>query len=251
MRRFICYLSLEFLVTFGFSSSNLVFAKTDTTVGHSSTSTNTNNNSSGSTNGGDVLVRQASADAPAGTPTRAIQDLETKMDGYKTGTTLSAEDRAKNTQLKKEVLNGTFDLRELCRLALDKHWNTLSAGEQDSFVSLMTQLLEKKGILSKEQSRTSGKKYFIKYLGDTFLDPQKTRARTRTQITVPKEDVSMAIDYKLLKKGNGWKIFDVIVDDASLVDNYKYQFNSIIAKHGYPELVSRMKKKLVDMNAKT
>ncbi len=239
---------LSFYMMFAlFFYSHLLWAKTDTTVGHSSSNTS---NTNSSTHGGDVMVRQ-SADAPVGTPTRAIQDLETKMDGYKTGKNLSAEDKAHNVQLKKEALNGTFDLRELCRLALDRHWATLSAGEQDNFVNLMTQLLEKKGILSKEQSRVNGKKYLIKYQGDTYLDSQKSRAKTRTHISVPKEDVEMSIDYKLLKKGTEWKIFDVIVDDASLVDNYKYQFDSIISKHGYPELVSRMKKKLTDMDAKS
>lgn len=235
-----------FLVFF----STPVFSKTDTTVSRPQTQ-NSTQNSTGTSNMGDVVVRQGSADAAPGTPMRAIQDLETKMEDYKTGASLTAAEREKNAQLKRETLNGTFDLRELCRLALDKHWNNISAAEQNNFVSIMTQLLEKKGILSKEQSRTQGKKYFIKYLGDTYLDPQKTKARSRTQITVPKEDVAISIDYKLLKKGSEWKIYDVIVDDASLVDNYKYQFNNIITKHGYPELVTRMKKKLNDMGAKS
>lgn len=225
-------------------------AKTDTTVQRPANQGGTSSSMPSAPGGaGDVVVRQ-SADAPAGTPTRAIQDLETKMEGYKTGVGLTAAEKEKNIQLKREALNGTFDLRELCRLALDKNWAPLSAEQQNDFVALMTQLLEKKGILSKEQSKTSGKKYFVKYLGDTYLDPQKTKARTRTQINVPKENVEVSIDYKLIKKGNDWKIFDVIVDDASLVDNYKYQFNNIIAKHGYPELVSRMKKKLSDMDSK-
>jgi phospholipid transport system substrate-binding protein len=109
--------------------------------------------------------------------------------------------------------------------------------------------LERKAILSKEQSKTKGQKYYVKYQGETYLDPQKTRARVRTQANVPKEQVSVSIDYKLVKAGNQWKIFDVIVDDASLVDNYKYQFNSIITKHGYPELVSRINKKLTELNS--
>jgi ABC-type transporter MlaC component len=41
----------------------------------------------------------------------------------------------------------------------------------------------------------------------------------------------------------------VIVDDASLVDNYRYQFDSIITKNGYPELVNRMQKKLAELRA--
>ncbi len=186
------------------------------------------------------------AEAPAGTPTRAIQDLEKKADNYKTGN-ITAEDKANNIKLKREIITGTFDIHELSKLALDKHWSTLTPADQSSFVDLMIQLLEKKAILSKEQTKTQGKSYFVKYLAETYLDAPKTRSRVRTQIYVPKEDVHVSIDYKLVKVGNEWKIFDVIVDDASLVDNYKYQFNSIITKHGYPELVTRMKKKLEEM----
>jgi len=188
----------------------------------------------------------STAEAPAGTPTRAIQDLEKKADNYKTGN-ITAEDRANNAKLKREIITGTFDIHELSKLALDKHWSTLTPADQSSFVDLMIQLLEKKAILSKEQTKTQGKSYFVKYTSETFLDAEKSRSRVRTQIYVPKEDVHVSIDYKLVKTANGWKIFDVIVDDASLVDNYKYQFNSIITKHGYPELVSRMKKKLDEM----
>ncbi len=86
-------------------------------------------------------------------------------------------------------------------------------------------------------------------MGDSYLDPQKAKAKTKTIIYIPKENTKVAIDYKLIKMGNGWKVFDIIVDDASLVDNYKYQFDSIIAKYGYPELVSRMKKKLTDFQS--
>jgi phospholipid transport system substrate-binding protein len=203
---------------------------------------------SGPEKAGSVVVRQDTQNAPTGTPTRAIQDLEAKMDGYKTGPNLTAEDRAHNAQIKKEVITGTFDIHELCRLALDKHWGERSSAEQGNFVSMMTQLLEKKAVLSKEQGRTQGKKYYVRYLGDTYLDPQKSRVRTRTSIHVPKEDVNISIDYKLLKVGSEWKIFDVIVDDASLADNYKYQFDSIITKHGYPELVNRINQKLKEMD---
>ena len=189
--------------------------------------------------------------AAAGSPTRAIQDLESKTQDYRTGSNLSAEDKAKNAQIKHEVITGTFDIRELCRLSLDNHWGERSAAEQNQFVNLMTQLLERKAVLSKEQSKTRGQNYYVNYNGESYLDPQKTRARVRTQAHVPKESVNVSIDYKLVKQGSQWKIFDVIVDDASLVDNYKYQFHSIITKHGYPELVSRINKKLSEMNSQS
>ncbi len=219
-------------------------AKKDTTISRPQ------NNSSTEGQGGigGVISRESATNAAVGTPTRAIQDLETKMDSYKTGDNLTAEEKAKNVQIKKEVITGTFDIRELSKLSLDKHWATLSAAQQNNFVSIMTQLLETKAILSKEQGKTKGKKFTIRYTGDTFLDAAKTKAKTKTSIFVPKENLNLSLDYKLMKAGKEWKIFDVIVDDASLVENYKYQFNSIIVKHGYNELITRMNKKLKDMD---
>ncbi len=192
-----------------------------------------------------------STQAASGSPTRAIQDLETKSESYHTGSSLTPQQQAENTQLKRQIITGTFDIRELCRIALDKHWNTIGAAEQNHFVDLMTRLLEKKAILSKEQSKTQGKNYNIRYLGDTYLDTEKTRAKTKTQIYVPKENARVSIDYKLVKNGNDWKIFDIILDDASLVDNYKFQFNSIISKKGYSELVNRINQKMNDLGSKS
>lgn len=187
-----------------------------------------------------------SVSAPQGTPTREVQEIEVKMDAYKTGSNLSAEDKANNSKVKRDILNGTFDLRELCRLALDKHWGEISATEQNNFVALMTDLLETKAIFSKEHSKTQGKAYTVQYLGDTYSN-EKTRAKTRTKVIVPKENVKVDIEYKMKKDTQGWKIYDVVVDDASLVENYRFQFDSIIAKNGYPELIRRMQNKLKEL----
>ncbi len=235
-------MKITFLLVSILSVSSLCFAeggKKDTTI-------NRLPKSSAESSTQSTIPSTSQQTAAAGTPTRAVQDLELKTDNYKTGNNLTAVDRAKNAQIKHDAITGTFDLRELCRLALDKHWGQRSAAEQNEFVTLMTQLLETKAILSKEQSKTQGKKYTIKYLGESYLDPQKAKAKTKTIIYIPKENTKVAIDYKLIKMANGWKVFDIIVDDASLVDNYKFQFDSIIAKYGYPELVSRMKKKLTE-----
>ncbi len=199
--------------------------------------------------GGDqVLQSKGQVNAPEGTPTREIQDIETKMDAYNTSGNLTPEQKANNAKIKRDILTGTFDLKELCKLALDKHWNEISAAEQTNFVSLMTELLETKAIFSKEQTKTKGKAYSVQYLGDTYLN-DKTRARSRTKVVVPKENVKVDIEYKLKKDPDGWKIFDVVVDDASLVDNYRYQFDAIISKNGYNELVRRMQNKLKEMKS--
>ncbi|MCZ6549018.1 MAG: ABC transporter substrate-binding protein [Deltaproteobacteria bacterium] len=52
------------------------------------------------------------------------------------------------------------------------------------------------------------------------------------------------LDYKLHQVGNEWKIYDVVAEDISLVNNYRSQFNRVITRSSYEELVSRMKQKL-------
>lgn len=180
-------------------------------------------------------------------PIDSIKELDLKIESYKTGGNLTLEEVEANKKLKRDIIRGTFDLYELCKLALDVHWNDLSDKDQNYFVELMTNLLEKKAIFSKEQVKGESKGYRIAYNKQEFLDSEKKTAEVFTKIFVPSQKIDLDINYKLTLSPYGWNIFDVIVDEASLVENYKFQFDTIIRKHGYPELVARMEKKLKEM----
>lgn len=182
-------------------------------------------------------------------PLESIKALDQKVESYRTGPNLTPADKEFNRQLKREIIRGTFDLYELCRLALSDHWDTLSQNDREYFVSLMTHLLEKKALFSKEQVK-SDQPYKINYQKETYLNPEKKKSKVTTLLNVPSEKVTLNIDYKLDLSPFGWKIYDVIVDDASLVENYKFQFDAIIRKHGYPDLVSRMEAKLKGIEKK-
>lgn len=187
------------------------------------------------------------AENVAQTPTAAIKDLDKKLNDYRTGDNLTLAEKEHNRALKNDILHTIFDVRELSRIALGRHWNALSPKEQDDFVNLMIDLLMERGILSKEQGKQKAKSnsvYNVSYRGDKYLDPRKTRALSRTSVYIKSEGVNASLDYKLMSEGNQWKIYDVIVDGASLMENYKYQFDSIITKNGYPDLVARMQRKL-------
>lgn len=181
-------------------------------------------------------------------PMESIKDLDAKVEGYKTGSKLGPEDVEHNRRLKEQIIRGTFDIAELCRLALAEHWEPLSKGERDSFVNLMTSLLEKKAIFSKEQIKGEEKPYRIVYREEQYLDAEKKRSRVTTTLYVPSEKIDLNINYNLARGEKGWSIYDVIVDDASLVENYKFQFDTIIRKNGFADLVSRMEKKLKEMD---
>lgn len=195
---------------------------------------------------------------PEGTPSRAIQDLDDMLDSYVLNPK-TPEEKQYNADLKKTVLHGTFDLRELCRLALDKHWAERTPQEQDAFVDLMTRLLEKKAVFSKEQGQKKRKSktvYQVTYEGHKFLNQDRSNSLAMSMVHIPSESMKIELNYKLKKAasrapaGEAWMIFDVIVDGASLLDNYKYQFDKIIAKEGYPNLIHRMESKLKELREK-
>ena len=182
------------------------------------------------------------------TPMEAIKDLDQKLESYQTRSTLTAEETEQNKRLKKEIIQGTFDIKELSRLALDTHWDTLPDKERREFTHLMTSLLERKAIFSKEQVKGNDKPYKIVYKGEKYLDAAKQKSLVFNTIFVPSEKIDLDIKYELIYTPTGWKIYDVIVDEASLVENYKFQFDTIIRKNGYSNLKERMQKKLKEMD---
>jgi len=198
----------------------------------------------------------AHALSPEGSPIRAIQDVDNMLDDFivkDKGKALTADEEAHNRELKQKILHGTFDIRELSRLSLSKYWDQRTPAEQDEFVKILTDLLEEKALFSKEQSAAkskSGGKYFVSYKSQKFDDEAKTKATVRTGVSVPSERINIGINYRMKKNSANWKIYDIVVDEASLVDNYRYQFDSIIKKHGYPDLVRRMSEKLAEIKSK-
>ena len=220
-----------------------------------------------------VLIPSAysAKEYPEGTPTRAIQDLDDMLGDYVIAPQ-NESDKAFNRRLKKQALNGTFDIRSLAALSMNKHWVEISIKEQYYFVDVMSQLLERKAVFAKEQGskdKKKGSEYFATYEGHQALTGRdKGKSMVRTWVNIPNENLKISLNYKMhevevseveiidplqgipmpVPEGTltvrEWRIYDVIVDDASLLDNYRYQFDAIIRKGGYADLIRRMESKL-------
>jgi phospholipid transport system substrate-binding protein len=52
-----------------------------------------------------------------------------------------------------------------------------------------------------------------------------------------------SVSYRLLNRNGDWKVYDVVIEDISLVNNYRSQFNRVLAKSPYEQLVKTMKEK--------
>ena len=58
-----------------------------------------------------------------------------------------------------------------------------------------------------------------------------------------KKGEDFSVNYKLMAVNGGWKVYDVIIENISLVNNYRSQFSSIIARSSYENLTRKLKEK--------
>ncbi len=191
-----------------------------------------------------VPVEDTGFDTTGLSPMASIKDLDAKIESYELGEGLNPGQLQKNQELKAKIVRGTFDIQELCRLALAKHWDEITVIEQQNVVDLMTKLLEKKALFSKERLSGKDKYYNIQYLSEAIDKDDPKQSIVKTRLVVAKRELKVDIQYKLILTAKGWKIFDVIVDDSSMLLNYRSAFHNIISKYGFKELESRMQKKL-------
>lgn len=133
----------------------------------------------------------------------------------------------------RKVADDIFDFQETAKRSLARHWQPRTPAERDEFVRLFADLLERSYISKIELY--GGEK--IAFLNDTVEGDQ---AVVRTKI-VTKGGTDVPVDYRLLKRGERWLVYDVIIEGVSLVANYRTQFNKIIQTSSYAELVKKMK----------
>jgi phospholipid transport system substrate-binding protein len=156
---------------------------------------------------------------------KAIEDPELKKESR-------ALDRRKNVR---KIAEDIFDFGETAKRSLGRHWLARTPAEREEFVGLFADLLERSYISKIELF--NGEK--IQFVGDT-ADGDQTVVRTKI---VTKQGTEVPVDYRMLRKGDRWLVYDVIIEGVSLIANYRTQFNKIIQTSSYQELVKKMKTK--------
>jgi len=155
----------------------------------------------------------------------------------------SADEKA----LTKEVTNklATFlDVDELGRRALKDHWAKLNDEQKKEFSKLLRELVEANYV----KALRSQLEYEVKYLGEKPKD-SGVSVETEVRSTKGARRQTMSIDYVLHENSNAWRVFDLVTDGVGLVENYRSQFNRIIAKDGVGGLLDRMRKKKIESSS--
>lgn len=135
----------------------------------------------------------------------------------------------------RKIVDERFDWEEMARRSLARHWPQRTPEEKREFVPLFKALIERV-YADKVESYSWNN---ILYEGETIDGDYAT---IKVKIFTAK-DQTIQVEYRARKKGNHWLVYDFIVEGVGLVNNYRTQFNEIILKSSYQELVKRLKTK--------
>jgi phospholipid transport system substrate-binding protein len=135
----------------------------------------------------------------------------------------------------KKVIYQRFDFTEMARRSLGPEWRRHSPEEQKEFVKLFTDLLER-AYLGQIESYHHEKVQYLNQRED------QSDAEVDTKL-VDNKGQEFSVNYRLHNVNGDWKVYDVVIEDISLVNNYRAQFSRVLASSSYQELVHRMKGK--------
>ena len=187
---------------------------------------------------GILLLFMESVSAAAGVPGDQVRQTTDKLLAILEDPQLKGESKKSERRHKlKEVLYQRFDFTEMAKRSLGSEWRRRSPEEQKEFVKLFTDLLER-AYLDKIESYNGENFQYLKERED-----DNNYAQVDTKL-VDKQGQEFAINYRLYNTKGDWKVYDVVIENVSIVNNYRSQFTRVLATASYEELVNRMKGKL-------
>lgn len=131
-----------------------------------------------------------------------------------------------------------FDFRRMTQLAVGRSWPQASSTQQQALERAFRTLLVR--TYSTALSQSSGEtKVDVK---TPNLKPGDTEVMVRTVVTEPGRK-PFIIDYRMSQAASAWKVYDVVVENLSLVTNYRSSFQSEISRSGIDGLIKAIEAK--------
>ncbi|MFA5353170.1 MAG: ABC transporter substrate-binding protein [Thermodesulfovibrionales bacterium] len=186
---------------------------------------------------GGVLVMEARA----GVPTNQVkQSVDRVLEIVRSKELKQPSRLAERRAAIRKVVAERFDFEEMARRAMALHWAKRTAEEKQEFIPLFTDLLERSYIKKIESYEDEQ----ILYIGEQLDNPNavvKSKVITKRRVEIP-------LDYRLINEKGSWRVYDVVIEGVSLVNNYRTQFNKIITRESYEALVKKMRSKEAELS---
>jgi len=135
----------------------------------------------------------------------------------------------------KEIINPVFDYEEMARRTLGTHWRRRTVAEQQEFLKLFRAFLEK----------TYSEKVDL-YQGERVVFGRETidgdYAEVESKVVNAKGEESPVL-YRLKRTDNKWNVYDAVIENISIVNNYRSQFDRVITKSSFDGLIKMLREK--------
>jgi phospholipid transport system substrate-binding protein len=183
-----------------------------------------------------ALVLGVAGAASAATPTETLKNYSDVVLKILQDPALKPPERKHDRRAAvRKVAEEIFDLSETAKRALGLHWQQRNAAEREEFTQLFADLLESTYIARIDEDGGERVRYVSEKIdGDNAV--VQTRVLTRKSTEVP-------VEARMLRRGDKWYVYDIILESISLISNYRAQFDKIIRRSSYGELVKRLKER--------
>ena len=141
----------------------------------------------------------------------------------------------RRAELSKAILP-RFDFEEMARRSLGSEWRRRTPAEQEEFIRLFTELLKNSYVESIESYRGEKVIYRSESQDGAYADVGTKVINDRGE--------EFTIDYRLNLKGSEWKAYDVIIENISIVNNYRSQFSRILGRSSFAALLQTIRDKI-------
>jgi len=170
----------------------------------------------------------------AETPKEVIQGTIDKL--VNVVETLPGKDNvAKRRAEMRVVIEPRFDFAEMSKSSLNRFWLERTAEEQQEFVQVFSELL----------ARTYLDRIDTIERGMVAVNSERAvKGRAIVKTTVNYKGDTFPIDYRMIQKDNSWKVYDVVIENIGLINNYRNEFAGVIRKEQFSGLMKKLKAKI-------
>lgn len=172
--------------------------------------------------------------ASAVTPTAYVKGILDQVIAIQNDPARSGpEHRGARAQAIRQVIQKNFDFNLMARNSLGSVYGGLGAGQRQDFVSTFSYLFQ--------DSYTRLVLDFLKKETIKYEQERQEGSGTRVNTKLIRTNETIPVDYLMRPQGDGWLLYDVIVDGVSILDNYKRQFAQVIRTNSFDFLLRKMK----------
>lgn len=183
-----------------------------------------------------ALLPPAVGTATAAGPTETVQTAVQRVSASQSGPAAKALSTAERRADIRQITDTLFDFKDMSERSLGSAWTQASPANQQEFIRLFSTLIANAYLSRIEQ-----------FVGEPFtyvgekIDGEEASVQSRV---VTSKGSELGLEYRMYRADGRWAVYDIYVDGISLVGSYKAQFNRIIQRGSFAELLKTLRQKV-------